>query len=162
MVPLWGLDEYFENDPSPFWTPSFLLFFPFFFLLPVNLIQKMKVDHLWKVDQRCPTPFGLSYRFLGQKFQEKKSKRGHRCWFALHLPSWRKRTVDKAFVVLPCSDPCNCLLKQLHHRIKYKYLKGYISIFPFWTPSLKVCRDSTLLFRWDGNGGGCLEWEYTT
>lgn len=27
---------------------------------------------------------------------------------------------DGAFVALPCSDPCNYLLKQLHHRIKYK------------------------------------------
>lgn len=58
-----------------------------------------------------PTPFGVvSYRFLGQKFPEKKKKRGHR-WFALHLPSCRKRAVDEAFVALPCSDPCNYLLK---------------------------------------------------
>lgn len=44
------------------------------------------------------TPFGVLYRFLGQKLQEKKKKRGHRYWFALHLPSRRKKAVDEAFV----------------------------------------------------------------
>lgn len=54
-----------------------------------------------------PTPLGVSYRFLGQKFQEKKKKWGHGCWFALHLPSCRIVAVDEVFVALTCSDPCN-------------------------------------------------------